>query len=375
MDFVVAGLGIGALLVVIGFAVRDVGPLIGRAADASDAEAVAWRRRREALCAGVSNALSAGGGVILIATIGAVLIGVSDSAGTWIVIVASLAGAALAGGMLARTIAAHRTTGEPGRSVTAEVPGRLPVERPARGEDAPATATLQTEMTRSAEPTAEPPPGATSDAPIVADVEERAVVAPEPELDEPFDPTKLLPEEFGEHPADEALPFFVVGDLRGGRLDDPPAESPDLPQPDALPEPAEASRPATEPEEAPDNPAPVEEPETAPAAEAGTPGSVFRSPLLADIDSTEQADAPEGGFSSQLLADVTPVDTPSQPFRSPLLADVAPQEGNARSEDSLPAVKAEMNGNAPPRGDESDEPERGDEPAKSAAGDRRDAGA
>src|SRR5689334_12069086 len=73
VDFVVAGLGFGALLVVIGFAVRDLGPLIWRpAGNASDDVLQAERLQRTTLCRALSNTLTVAGGVPLIATVVAV---------------------------------------------------------------------------------------------------------------------------------------------------------------------------------------------------------------------------------------------------------------------------------------------------------------
>jgi hypothetical protein len=85
VDFVVAGMGIGALLVVVGFAVRDLGPHIGGRGAEGRLEQSEFATRRDQLIITIWFALSAAGGVILAATIVAIFLGVSDSVGTWIV--------------------------------------------------------------------------------------------------------------------------------------------------------------------------------------------------------------------------------------------------------------------------------------------------
>lgn len=97
MDFVVVGLGLGAFAVLLGLAVRDLGPLFRRIPRdgalpwTEVAERVAWGRRCRA--AGLVVAI-AGAAVCLITGI-ALLARVSDSAGMWTVVVA-LVGALLA---------------------------------------------------------------------------------------------------------------------------------------------------------------------------------------------------------------------------------------------------------------------------------------
>lgn len=90
MDFVVVGLGIGAFAVLLGLAIRDLGPFIrriprdGALAWTDVAERVAWGRRCRA--AGLVIAL-AGAGLCLVTGI-SLLARVSDSTGMWIVLAA-----------------------------------------------------------------------------------------------------------------------------------------------------------------------------------------------------------------------------------------------------------------------------------------------
>src|SRR5215211_4159925 len=64
VDFVVAGMGIGALLVVVGFAVRDLGPHIGGRGAENRREQSEFATRRDQLIITIWFALSAAGGVI-----------------------------------------------------------------------------------------------------------------------------------------------------------------------------------------------------------------------------------------------------------------------------------------------------------------------
>ena len=90
MDFVVVGLGIGAFAVLLGLAIRDVGPFFrriprdGSMAWAVVAERVAWGRRCRA--AGLVVALS--GAVLCLVTGISLLARVSDPTGMWIVLAA-----------------------------------------------------------------------------------------------------------------------------------------------------------------------------------------------------------------------------------------------------------------------------------------------
>ncbi|MCC6793175.1 MAG: hypothetical protein IT336_15940, partial [Thermomicrobiales bacterium] len=182
VDFVVAGFGFGALMVVVGFIVRDVGPLLWRrtGTDTSNTSQEASGRWR-ALCHGISGSLTAGGVLIILVTVVAVAAGLSDSVGSTAVLVAAVIGVAIAAALSARTFRGYRH-GQLRVSPVREATRR---ERPPvnRGLSKQSTGPLPTVARQSPKPNDE---AATTP----------AVVAAEPPPDEPFDVNKLLPEEF-----------------------------------------------------------------------------------------------------------------------------------------------------------------------------------
>jgi len=317
VDFVVAGMGIGALLVVVGFAVRDLGPLIVGTGAENRREQSEFATRRDQLIITIWFALSAAGGVILAATIVAIFLGVSDSVGTWIVTAAVLIGAAIAASLVLRflrtepgfQIAPPRRSSEPVAKSSAQPASRTPGDRP------------------------EPATVGTLDAEIGLE-----------QHDESYDPTRLLPQEFGDHGNDSGSldDLFVQPNAAPQSIelipseepaavtvvpDDTPAESPAAVEVDAVPEHSLAA-------------------ESAPKA-AGVPADApivgmagFRSPLLADIV-TEPTAEESSQFSSQLMADVAPDEGAGETFTSPVLADVT---ANAD-----PAVSGDPASNAVPQ--------------------------
>ena len=318
MDFVVAGLGIGALLVVIGFAVRDLGPLIGASNSVSRNGQPGQSPRRVELIITIWLALTVAGGLILIATIAAIFLGVSDSAGTWMVAASVVAGAGVAAALVFRSLRAWPSNSFASLR-TASSPHGIASARP--GSSLPAAAT-RAKVDRQAP----------ANQPAAADVGVGPAIVASSSVpdDEPFDPTKLLPQEFGDHGEsgnDLDVLLGVPRPVPAPNLE----ESPAVQAPEAMAEigqPTEET-PATDAEA---NAPPVPEPPLATAApdvpaDAPIVGMAgFRSPLLADIDVEEPGDEPSR-FSSELLAGVAPDETTGDSFASPLLADVTANSG------------------------------------------------
>ena len=87
MDFVVAGFGFGAAIILLGFVIRDLGPLFRRArlAEPAAGRRVEWKR----LCHEVGASLIGGGLALCGITLIPLLLGASDAAGGRIVLVAT----------------------------------------------------------------------------------------------------------------------------------------------------------------------------------------------------------------------------------------------------------------------------------------------
>jgi hypothetical protein len=85
--------------------------------------------------------------------------------------------------------------------------------------------------------------------------------------------------------------------------------------------------------------------------------------LLRDISPDEEA--PQGGFRSEILADVAPADAEPEPlagFRSPLLAAML-ASGDRRAEDTAGAAPADARGTGEEASDLPAPSEGGDQPA------------
>jgi hypothetical protein len=81
VDFVVAGFGVGAILMLLGFAVRDLGPLRYRSVEQLTPVHDEWL----AMCRSVGTVLIVGGIVVCLATLVSLLIGVGDKTGSRLV--------------------------------------------------------------------------------------------------------------------------------------------------------------------------------------------------------------------------------------------------------------------------------------------------
>lgn len=110
MDFVVAGFGVGAILMLLGFAVRDLGPLRYR----SVSELLPIHDEWLAMCRSVGTVFVIGGLVVCLATLVSLLAGAGDRTGSRSVM-AVVAMATIACGVwsvmaIRRFVAAHPTT-------------------------------------------------------------------------------------------------------------------------------------------------------------------------------------------------------------------------------------------------------------------------
>lgn len=309
VDFAVVGFGVGALLVVVGFAIRDLGPVLGGANRRSGGGDPAAVIRWSGLCHRVSAVVMAAGGLIVAATLVATLIGVSDSAGAWTVGATSLVALIAAGGWLAMN-----------RGMFAGLPaGRLPADTSTAGRPLAA-------WTARADPTA---------------VEDRADVmgasdGPMPPFrsdamsdDAPKDATSHGNERDGRvDPLTLAWPKF--GAVAAVQSDD--AVSADVGKPVALPEDVEP---------VPDGRAGSavdDDPRTLDAAlgqadesdDAGATPSDVGEGAPPEVGGEQGRDgAKTSAYASAIFADIGGAPADGAPFRSRLLADIAPDGGEA----------------------------------------------
>lgn len=132
MDFVVAGFGLGAVLMLVGFAVRDLGPLRYRA---QQDDAVA-RRLWSDLCRRVGAMIVTGGFATCLVTLVLLLAGVGDKTGALLVIAVSalaVVGSGVGSMLTIRAFADARARLRPGY-------GSVRFEPPSRRFPAPARA-------------------------------------------------------------------------------------------------------------------------------------------------------------------------------------------------------------------------------------------
>jgi hypothetical protein len=87
VDFVVAGFGLGAVLMLVGFAVRDLGPLRYRSQADGDVAARQWSD----LCRHVGTLIVTGGFAICLATLLLLSVGVGDDTGAVLVVLVAAA--------------------------------------------------------------------------------------------------------------------------------------------------------------------------------------------------------------------------------------------------------------------------------------------
>lgn len=363
MDFVVVGFGLGALMIVLGFAIRDVGPLLRRPTGALSPEVLAALRRRYAgFCRAVGNIAAVAGGVTVVLTLLALLAGVSDGVGWIVVLLAallSIGGAALGIAAVVRQLEAVGPTIARGPAFTAAGATTAPTARRTAPQAAPAAEPVVTE--EAAAPDHEDDIASFDANKLLAsefgserDETERAAVTPETEpaevaASQPSDEvqpggTETAEDAVDPAPAPETEPAAAgtptAAEAADEPREEPPSEAdsgtdevisvtvraPERPATDATngrvvePEPeAEAgSEPEPQPEPAPPQP-------TAPARQP-----VFRSKLLADIGLDATSEQPSS-ITSAVLDEARRSPASSGGFQSPLLADL---EQNARGANS-----------------------------------------
>lgn len=326
MDFVVAGLGFGALIVIFGFVIRDLGPLFwtrfagdGLAPSADDR----WRWR--GLCFAVSSTLTIAGTFVLVVTVGLVLAGVSDGQG------AAGAGAATIVATIVALVRISTFVGDyrdgkisaaPDPAIRTQIQSSLKSDR-SGGDSNPLSSVRPVKKAEPVATVAATDPDTTSPAaPPATSVN-----------DEPYDVNRLLPTEFDEHydPAIAEHGASAQGEAPG-----------DLATADSAAGIADAGEPRPEP--APDSSiasAPPAVEVSKPAGDqvvAKQPAGLFKSPLLADIGVPAPAASSDSGFASTVLADVDKEPEPAADnYQSPLLVDLQSQPGDDTANNETPA--------------------------------------
>lgn len=312
MDFVVAGLGFGALVVVVGFIIRDLGPLLWKrfaGSSIGSQEDDRWRWR--GFCLAISGTLTVAGAAILLVTVISVFAGASDSQGeiaVGVVAILAVAGGFFRGALQLRDYRHGRIEAapDPNWRPQPESTQRVRLSTGAAGAVSSVRRVRRPEQ-------AEESTTATS-------TERAAVLKAEPEslLDEPFDVTRLLPSEFDEEydESDESSrPTTSVAVSAEVPLDRPVRTGVTA---------LETTIEVVESEAEEAEPATAESPKK--SNSATLPGH-FKSSLLADIGIEPPTKADQAGaFASSLLADVDKdAVAGEQNYQSPLLSDLQPE--------------------------------------------------
>jgi hypothetical protein len=293
VDFVVAGFGLGAVAVLIGFAVMDLGPLLRRSQGKDSPSFVAWI----GLCREIGNALVLGGVAVCLSTLIALAAGLSDANGTRLVL-----GVGLVALLAAVGLSLHAAR----KFKLAEMERNWYAYRAQAAEYEVESRQVAVEAT-PIDSVEEP---AIADAPGEPESAIAAAVDPEPVDTDAADPVS---ESEIDEPGEDVV--LAVG-LAPAPVDEP------APEPEPL---AELEPKTEEPEEAIDSPPPV-----------SRSNSIFQSPLLADLNGAEQAPANGAGFKSKLFADLEPekIEGPDERggYSSWILADL----GDETAEDDEP---------------------------------------
>jgi hypothetical protein len=303
VDFVVAGFGLGAAIVLGGFAVHDLGPLVRRRAR-DDPRRSAW----SAVCRSIGMVAIGAGLAICLVTLLALILGVGDGTGrrlvTAVSIVAIPAAAAWSAILLRRYA---RAAPAPSVSVADRAPAFsadwaagvakpvASVPRPAR-QQAPAPAASD----RVPDPT---PPAADSTADTPEPVVETPSPPPAPAVQpvEPASPSSngalFASPLLADVAADQHAGFrsSLLADLSLDAAADAPAATADS---------AAESSPAADPQPDAVDPAAAE-----PAV--GDPASAIDEPPIASSD-TAEAETAETAETADVPVAVTPVSTPSR---------------------------------------------------------------
>lgn len=325
VDFVVAGFGVGAILMILGFAVRDLGPLRYRRVEHLTIVHDQWL----AMCRSIGTVFVVGGLLVCLATLASLLVGVGDRVGSRLVM-AFVAAAVIASGVwsviaIRQFVALYQEQTDPTSDLMSAATMRRARTRQPRWDASPTLVHDQESM-------------ATPDGEIYPGPEEERLVGPVPEsfLDEAPDAWDLngrsvdvaapLPPDTGARSDD------VVGDVQ------PIEEAPAV-------EPVEEAKEPGEP------------------AAVAEPDETFTSRLLADVGQEEVEEPAERGFRSALLADLTtgsPPDVGEGRFSSSILADLAPSESIGKRPDD-PTASANHPSPPEPSRAEKDSPKQVDE--------------
>ena len=326
MDFVVAGFGLGAVMMLLGFAVRDLGPLRYRGSEGDGPV----RRQWSALCRTVGNSIVGGGFAICLVTLVLLAADAGDDLGARMV--ASASAIAVIGSGVWTVFAVRRFAEATTAYSSAPDFGRPsspfgPVRRPSR----PVAAEVWDDAETGPEPAEEPA--------VASEPRDTASVVPE---------STAQPEETADS-TNEAAPAH---------------EPTTVAEPVVTPSPSTTAAPL---------PVPV------PVA---VPQAWYASPLLADVGKDADAEGSEG-FRSRLLADIETSggEAPdTRGFASSVLADLATADAARREgsesgqvqrvepEPSVPAADAGATG-------EERQPETSPSPAETseqAAGQTKD---
>lgn len=287
MDFVVAGFGVGAILMLLGFAVRDLGPLRFRSVEQLTPMHDEWL----AMCRSVGTVLVIGGLVVCLATLVSLLVGAGDKAGSRSVM--AIVAVAVIGCGIWSVLAIRRFV-----AMQPEAPD-VPFERYGAFSSG-TTSRPQPRSRRRANPRPEMESyGAdeligdeevvtSSDSDSFGDdaflEQESAVVSPPRRVSQPnvreSEPVAPVPPESSEkQPSAESVQPQI------SEQPTPPKSSQDTPS-DSAPEPRFASRLLADVED-----------------EKSEPAEGFRSTLLAGLDRTK-ATTSGGGFSSSIFSDL-----------------------------------------------------------------------
>jgi len=302
VDYLAFGLLAGSLIVIASFVVRDGLPHLSVIGDGSRLDR--WSRSETPQawgrwCADAGLVLAGAGTVVLLITVAALLVGLSDGAGNMLI------GLSAAAAVVASALGIARLTQRLRVEADAELTGDLDLFAPPAPEPAPTRRTKPAPRFESAAALVGAPVGARDDV------------------------------------WDDELPIWSPSPGRPEAAAVEPAAGLTMPsQADSLAEsePVEPiwSAPISDPERSPRSTGPTRRlvqppapPDQSPGAESDPPaiGGVFRSPLLADIGLTPLDGKAEDGFRSPLLTDLHEVerdDDADLGGGSDLLIDEAP---------------------------------------------------
>jgi hypothetical protein len=339
VDFVVVGIVIGAIIVGIGAVVRDLGPRRRPFVDrrirreiSPEAKAKAWRR----FCQSLGTLVLTMGMIVILATVVAMVLSLSDSTG-WMMVGASSALALVASGIGALIIPGHYQRGgfDPVIKQVAIRPAKVPppvvvhdVEVPL--SDLPGDSIDDLFSIDEPSSAAEPAPVPVDEMPPATEpaVISEATALPDPAIAEPEESVEILPRgpEAEPEPPASAEPQAERRSARRVTFSRPNAPRP---EPEQAQPPA---RPVREPEAAPPPyEAPLIDPDEDLPAWNAQPKAIPQPPPYVPPARVERSQPdPETGFQSSLLADLGATDGEERdvagPFQSRLLNELTRNE-------------------------------------------------